>query len=359
MSTGIEWTDETWNPVTGCTKVSQGCKNCYAERVAERLWGQQYASAAKPYVLGRPRRFTDVWLHADRLARPLGWKKPRRIFVNSMSDLFHENVPFDFIAAVFGVMAASPQHAFQVLTKRPRRALEWFAWVQTRFVSAGATATPRGVLRLTACAAGLGECAPFDLFSHWNALGNSWPLPNVWLGVSVEDQATADERLPLLLRAPAAVRFVSYEPALGPVDFSALPSVSGHGKHLDALMGCAGADVSSRLDWIIAGGESGPGARPAHPDWFRSVRDQCSEAGVPFFFKQWGEYSAVYDRDKDDPDWLRCGDFERSSLRGQWLNLAGGCGFHGDRVLRVERVGVKKAGRELDGRTWDQFPEVR
>lgn len=174
-ATKIQWTDETWNPVTGCTKVSQGCKHCYAERVFPRA----YAKTG--------RCFTDVRTHPERLDQPLRWKKPRRVFVNSMSDLFHEDVPDEFIDKVWEIMANAPDHTFQILTKRPARMLAW-----TGGVDAG----------------------------KWPMWLLPWPLPNVWLGVSVEDQATADERIPPLLRTAAAVRFISLEPCLGPVDLS-------------------------------------------------------------------------------------------------------------------------------------------
>ncbi len=202
---GIAWTDETWNPVTGCTRVSEGCRNCYAERVFPRAYANQNVPAARSNSVIentgiRPRRFTDVVCHPDRLEQPLHWRKPRRVFVNSMSDLFHESVPDEFIDQVFKVMAHAPKHTFQILTKRPER--------MRRIVP---------VIR------------------------NHYPdrLDHVWLGVAVEDQATAVERIPLLLQTPAAVRFVSIEPMLGPVDLSKwLPPSNPH------------------LDWVICGGES-------------------------------------------------------------------------------------------------------
>lgn len=286
--TKIEWTDEVWNPVTGCTKVSQGCKHCYAERIAERFWGE--------------RKFTDVQCHEDRLNIPLHWRKPRRVFVNSMSDLFHPDVDFEFIKLVYRVMFLSMQHTFQILTKRPERMFEFTNWMIKD--------------------------------------GIHMPISNVWLGVSCEDQAAADERIPWLLKTPAAVRFVSYEPALGPVDFTALNfGTSWESSALDGwYVTPDGRDEpdqhsdGNKLDWVIAGGESGPGARPAHPDWFRSVRDQCVEAGIPFFFKQWGEWIGVFER-----EWERRPDIAKNGL--------------------FERVGKKRAGRLLDGREWNEYPE--
>jgi protein gp37 len=167
------------------------------------------------------------------------------------------------------------------------------------------------------------------------------PLRNVWLGVSTEDQRRAEERVPVLLDTPAAVRWVSAEPLLGPL-------------RMDGWL--RSKPSRTVLDWVVAGGESGPGARPAHPDWFRTIRDQCASAGVPFFFKQWGGWQTIYDRDGDDPDWRRCDSVKRKTPRGQWLNLAGGQGFHGERVLRVVPVSKARAGAELDGRLHREFP---
>lgn len=267
--TKIEWTDATWNPVTGCLIVSSGCKYCYAERDFHH-----------PY----PRReFTDVRTHPERLEQPLRWRKSRRIFVNSMSDLFHDRVGDGFIEAVVGAMWAARQHTFQILTKRPERARQ-FLRVKTLEMC---LAELRGWL------AALPSSVSTDQYDSAR-LNGSWPLPNVWLGVSMEDQETADQRVPVLLETPAALRFVSYEPALGRIDFSRLLARTTYlpaemsGEALDA--GSAGEEIPG-VDWIICGGESGLEARPAHPDWFRSVRDQCQAARVPFFFKQWGEWA--------------------------------------------------------------------
>lgn len=227
--TTIEWTEQTWNPVTGCTKVSQGCKHCYAERLAERFWGE--------------RPFTEVRAHPERLDYPARIRRPTKFFVNSMSDLFHEDVPEYFIGEVFEVMAATPRHVFQVLTKRSDRLLEL---------------APRLAWR-----------------------------PNVWMGVSVED-ARVVRRIDHLRGVPARIRFLSLEPLIGP-----LPGLNLAGLH-----------------WVIVGGESGPGARPMRAAWVRDVRRQCRAARVAFFFKQWGG------------------------------------------------VAKKRAGRELDGRTWDEYPIV-
>ena len=255
LNTKIEWTDATWSPVTGCTKVSAGCANCYAERIFPRVYSGVWVKRSDGLMTRR--RFTDVRTHPDRLDAPLHWRKPRRVFVNSMSDLLHEDVPDTFVLSVFSTMHSASAHSFQILTKRPQRMLTVLQWLGRKFAQ---------------------EDEP-------------WPLPNVWLGVSVEDQATADERIPLLLQTPAAVRFVSYEPALGAVDLGCVGGPSedpdtGH-EGIDALRWRPMRQTESAgLDWVIAGAESGPKARPSDVEWFRSVRDQCAEAGVPFFMKQ-------------------------------------------------------------------------
>lgn len=343
MPSKIEWTDETWNPVTGCTKVSQGCKHCYAER----LWPRIEAARIKREG-GAPRAFTDVQCHPERLDAPLHWAKPRRVFVNSMSDLFHEDVPDAFIEKVFFLMAHAPLHTFQILTKRPARMQEWTTLNGPDAVFAG------------------------ESLEHEDALRNySWPLKNVWLGVSVEDQDTADERIPLLLQTPAAIRFVSYEPALGPVDFNHLSRPPGDADRqmpgfaacqrftISALHGQNGVemrdgkryyseqnDSATHLDWLIAGGESGPNARPAHPDWFRSARDQCAAAGVPFFFKQWGNWAPS-----------GSGNTFVCELDGSAQQMTPGWHQHcGGSHACVSRIGKKDAGRRLDGIYHDEYP---
>ena len=265
--TGIEWTDATWNPVTGCTKVSQGCKHCYAERDWQRL---QHL----PRFAGR--EFSDVDFHPGRLDQPLRWAKQRRIFVNSMSDLFHEEVPTGFIDQVFAVMALCPQHTFQVLTKRTLRMRD--------YVSEGGRAAD-----------------VLDIVRNWEIgyraggdklQAQAWPLPNVWLGVSVEDQATADQRIPILLQTPAAVRWISAEPLLGPIDLDRLAIDSCDDDYtISALSGRRIARYGTkpgapRLDWVVVGSESGTKARPCDIEWVRDLKNQCEIARVPFFFKQ-------------------------------------------------------------------------
>jgi protein gp37 len=251
MSTTIEWTDETWNPVRGCALVSAGCQNCYAMKQAHRFSGfhQPYEDLTELGPHG-PRWTGDIKLVPEAIEQPLTWKKPRRVFVNSMSDLFHEDVPFDFIDKVFGVMGSEEagHHTFQVLTKRPTRMKEY----AERF-------TRKGV----------------DFASLF---------PQVWLGVSVEDQKTADERIPLLLQTPAAVRFISAEPLLGPVDIDLYLPCCHNPK-------CTELPADLAINWVIVGGESGPGARPCDQVWIRHIKEQCEAAGVSVFIKQLGARS--------------------------------------------------------------------
>lgn len=308
----IEWTEATWNPTTGCTKVSPGCAHCYIERTPP------FRMAGRKFVKGH----IPLQLHHDRLETPLDWRKPRRIFVNSLSDLFHRDVPDGFIDEVFAVMAVCQEHVFQVLTKRVDRLLEW----------SGRAFATRPTVR---CIELWRDGGRIDS-SHSD--GYPWPLPNVWLGCSAEDQARADERVPLLLKTPAAVRFLSCEPLLGPIDFRKVPGLN----KLPAVHVAEGRGPAG-IDWVIAGGESGPGARPMHPDWARSLRDQCKAAGVPFFFKQWGE-------------WLPNDHMERDArvvardTGKAWVT------FNDAASLGAYRVGKKAAGRLLDGKEYSEFP---
>lgn len=269
---GITWTEETWNPTRGCSRVSEGCRNCYAERMAARFAGpgEPYEGLAKTSLSG-PRWTGKVRMVREHLTDPLRWRRPRRVFVDSMSDLFHEKLSQEEIARVFAVMFQAPQHQFQVLTKRASRMATLLRW------SAFWKEVDRAACRLA---------DTHRLLSDGDDWKSGDPLPNVWLGVSVEDQATANERIPLLLQTPAAVRFVSYEPALGPVDFTRI----GHCMNVDlsALEEIVGFEERPALDWIIVGGESGPGARRFDVAWARTVIDQCRAAGVAVFVKQLG-----------------------------------------------------------------------
>lgn len=259
----IEWTDSVLNPVVGCSRVSAGCQNCYAERVAHRGMSPAHKGLT---VLGEkgPRWTGEVRFIESALEKLYRWQKPRRIFVNSMSDLFHEGVTDEQIDRVFVAMQASPQHTFQVLTKRPER------------MRAYLNAAPERIARAAeALAARMGWC-----HAHADA---EWPLLNVWIGVSVEDQKSADERIPILVGTPAHVRWVSYEPALGPVNFCAVPDSATRPAEYHPRNSPLGD-----LDWLVVGGESGPGARPFDLAWARSTVQLCAYAGVPVFVKQLG-----------------------------------------------------------------------
>lgn len=291
MATRIQWTNETWNPIVGCSKVSEGCKNCYAERMAKRLKAMsqpQYQDVVDENGWTGEAEMVSI----EMLEKPFTWKKPRMVFVCSMSDLFHESVYFGDLHWIMGAIEENPQHTFQILTKRAERMAEYFS-------------------------------------TH--------PVPdNVWLGVTTENQARADERIPHLLRINAKVRFVSVEPILGPVDLQ--PFLQYPPLHDNYKMSFDWQEWRG-LDWVICGGESGPGARPMHPDWARSLRDQCQAANVPFFFKQWGEWtpmkigvaSSLYPYEK----------------RQNWSLM--------DDICSV-RCGKKAAGHLLDGQEWHQMP---
>lgn len=234
--TSIEWTDYTWNPVTGCSKISQGCKHCYADTMNTRF--------------GKGKKFTDVICHEDRLDEPLKMRSRvhgKKVFVCDVSDLFHEDVPFVFISSVFSVMQLCYHTTFQVLTKRPDRAAEFYKL-------------------------------------YFETCGITDSIPNIWIGTSVEDQKAADERLPFLVQIPAAVRFISCEPLIESVD---LADLHRYGK--------IAPFYDRKIHWVIAGGESGnrKSVRPMHPQWVRLIRDQCDRFNIPFFFKQWGDFLPI------------------------------------------------------------------
>lgn len=270
----IRWTDATWNPVTGCSRVSPGCEHCYAETLSLRFGWSKF-----PWTANHAE--DNVVLHKDRLKLPLTWRKPRRVFVNSMSDLFHEMVPDEFIDKMFAVMALTPWHTYQILTKRPERMLAYFQAVPEEEVGWLPRARASWGIReqLVDADSWLSEKLTED---QWDLVGDAdridLPLPNVWLGTSVEDQRRADERVPLLLRTPAAVRFLSCEPLLGPVD---LVRAVNKLDWLDPASLTPGG-----LDWVIVGGESGPKFRPMETEWARAIRDDCVRSGTAFFFKQ-------------------------------------------------------------------------
>ena len=274
----IEWTDATWNVVIGCDKVSPGCDHCYAIRTAHRMQANPNPKIAAAYAgTEADGEWTgQVNLVEDRLELPLSWTRPRRIFVNAQSDLFHKDVPDEFIARVWAVMGAAPQHTFQILTKRHGRMRSLlkspsFHRLVGEHLERYADPTRGGFI----------PTGPWDGLS-W------WPLPNVWLGVSVEDQQRADLRIKVLRDTPAAVRWLSCEPLLGPVCLDAFHSSDGHKP--GAFAPCEAWPPG--IDWVVVGGESGPGSRPMHPDWARTLRDQCVAAGIPFLFKQAGSVLA-------------------------------------------------------------------
>jgi protein gp37 len=319
-TTGIEWTDATWNPVAGCSLVSPGCTNCYAMKMAARVEAMAKAQGKPSHYAGttQPSKAGAVWTGKVNLApdsilyQPLRWKRPRKIFVNSMSDLFQKGVSEEWLDLIFTVMQDAHWHTFQILTKRAEEMRDYM------------------------------KC-------HYPKN----PPKNIWLGVSVEDQERARERVPALLDTPAAIRFLSCEPLLDAID---LQSNLGGTLWIGGQRGCDGTHIGNGtpdcpahrhhhhddrcqrgIDWVIAGGESGTGARAIQAEWARSLRDQCAAAGVPFFFKQWGEWAP----DPEMPSELQ----EHYELRGEWEGTS--C-----------RIGKKKAGNHLDGRQHLEFPRV-
>jgi protein gp37 len=327
MSTTIEWTHrpgtkgETWNPVRGCSLVSQGCTNCYAMIFAHRFSGpgRPYEGLTKKTNSG-VKWNGKIHLAEDMLELPFTWEDPRTVFVNSMSDLFHDDVPFEYIDRVFDIMDANPQHTFLILTKRANLMLEFYKW----------KAAKNGVR--------------FDWpVTDKKGYQHKWPLPNVWLGVSCEDQKTADERIPLLLQVPAAIRFLSCEPLLGPIDFNKIDlpySVDPIGV----------LSIVHLLHWVIAGGESGNGARPMHPDWVRSLRDQCAAAEVPFFFKQWGAYIPLEEHGEGDY-------YSPALLPGTDISSMIDKQVHRHRCQAFVKVGKSKSGNLFDGKQHLEFPK--
>ncbi len=364
----IEWTDATWNPMAGCSVKSPACKHCYAMKMAGRLAAMGQAKYAGTTIKTKAGFvFTGtVNLDEGALAKPGEWKRGRRIFVNSMSDLFHENVPDAWVDRVVYEMATLPRHTFQVLTKRPAR------------------------MRAYLCA--LRDGRKLDLGADVT-LSLPAPLPNVWWGVTVEDQRRAEERIPHLLATPAAVRFLSCEPLLGPIDLES----AWHGESaLDAecwgecawctndkpplhncrrgLQSDAVADKGrSGLDWVIAGGESGPGARPMQPWWLQSLRDQCQSAEVPFFFKQWGAWLVAERINGAHGPFYRFPDGDVFNVvhehqdivaavaeehHGKPREIWAGYWASGDGHL-AKRAAMTRIGRTLDGIEHNAFPEVR
>jgi protein gp37 len=327
--TKIEWTDATWNPITGCSVVSAGCKHCYAMKLAgtrmkhtDSRKGLTIDTKAGPVWNGEV-RFNEEWLD-----QPLAWTKARMIFVNAHGDTFHEGVPWDWVDKIMARAALAPQHVFQVLTKRSARMREYM----------NDPATPA---RIHAELMAWGSSSAKDTGRRARAAWKleEWPLSNVWAGVSVEDQPNANVRVPDLLATKAAVRWLSAEPLLGPIDLGQLQEGLPSNAWLTWLDG---------LNWVVLGGESdkGPRARPMHPAWVSALRDQCVGAGVAFLFKQWGDWHAFTSRDVGKLDGKPMPEttvvFEHQAHAGQAVNMW--------------RIGKERAGRDLDGRTYDGLP---
>lgn len=370
--TPIEWTDATWNPITGCSVHSAGCKRCYAMLLAgTRLQhhpsraGLTVETKAGPVWTGEV-RFNEQWL-----TEPLRWTKPRRIFVVAHGDLFHEAVPDEWIDRVFAVMALCPQHQFQVLTKRAARMRDYFlkALTSGHLLGGRLQRIQDAAYRLMATMGGgwdeaRGSAARSAVIAALKRIDDrtNAGFANVWLGVSVEDQRAADERIPHLLATPAAIRWISAEPLLGPID---LNSSLGGTRWIGGQRGCAGSPERSGamhhgsgspdcprhlhhhhddrcqpgLDWVVGGGENGD--RPSHPQWFRDMRDQCAAAGVPFLFKQWGSFLPDNQESKAHPYGSQFG----KTPAGKFAD-----------GLAYWAVGKKAAGRLLDGHQHDGFP---
>lgn len=332
--TTIEWATDVWNPVRGCSRVSEGCRHCYAERMAARgLPSMNSPTTGDAFAImrnGDPHWTGKVELIESKLEEPLHWRKPRRVFVNSMSDLYHESLPDRARDRIHAVMALCPQHDFLVLTKRSREMREYFTMRRREIKIQEAVELRVGV------GDGAEELLEQVLDRDWR-----WPFQNLWLGVSCENPATAKERISVLFETPAAARWVSLEPLLAGIDL---------GDYLGHHLGCDGETYpcsicgsKGRLDWVVDGGETGPGARPTPPEHFRANRDACVAAGVPYFHKQNGGWAPTFKNDTSHGRYPK------------FVDAPVGDGTH----HRVFRVGKKTAGRLLDGQIWEQFPEVR
>lgn len=367
--TGIEWTDATWNPTRGCSRLSPGCGGpnhqggCYAEKIAARFSGPGQAFEGFAERTQHGGRWTGKMAVAwDAVDQPIRWRKPRHIFANSMSDLFHKDLPRDEVAVIYGTAIAAVHlrgHIIQILTKRADHMRET---LNDESFWDLANSHAESIV--------LDHVDPHDrrrddARATLDDYGPDKPAPGIWLGVSTEDQATADERIPDLMATPAAIRFISAEPLLGPVNVTWALSRN----RMDIAAGflkrgkfSPGAETLRPLDWVITGGESGPHARPANPDWFRSLRDQCVAAEVSFFFKQWGEWApgVAFGMREDGPV-----SDSKGNVR-DWMNRYVTCEDRADRVRShsftqhatnlVYRVGKARAGATLDGREWREMP---
>jgi protein gp37 len=339
----IEWTEKSWNPIVGCTKVSKGCDNCYAMRMAWRhqhnpKLQEKYSGTVKKMANGEVNWTGKINLLESELIRPLQWKKPSMVFVNSMSDLFHESVPFEFIALVYDTMLVADEHTYQVLTKRPDRMLKFIEWYGYNSSLEGLNVEEYHINFSSA-------------FSH------------VWHGVSVENQETANNRIPLLLKVPAKIRFLSCEPLISRVSFRWKYVPKNWREEKGSL---TQYEILDGIHWVIAGGESGTNARPVHPDWIRTIRDQCAETDIPFFFKQWGEYAS---EEFQEAYCVVCGCTEYAAcpdgcswLEDEMEDRCSNCEgepIPEDRPLYFKKVGKKAAGRLLDGVEHSEFPTLQ
>lgn len=334
-NTAIEWTDRTWNILTGCTRVSAGCDNCYIARTPPfRMAGRKFDGEG-------PGSTTGLVFHPERMNQPLGARKPQRWFVNSLADLFHEDVPDEYLSKVFEVMEQATNQTFQILTKRPARMR---SFVQSRMDRKREYAD-----KFADCPTEAMRNSPA---ARWARQRAEHPPANIWLGVSIEDQRWANNRIPALLETPAAVRFLSCEPLLGPISLVANTKI----------------DTGTLVDWVIVGGESGPGARPMHPQWARQLRMECTENGIPFLFKQWGEWVEDVWVDGEGNRHLNvpgnAKDRNRCAMHSAGMTaMRPGNPFNPWQAghpnwTAMKRVGKKAAGRQLDGRTWDEFPQA-
>lgn len=331
----IAWCDATINPCYGCSPVSPACDHCYAARLADRMAHNVAVCQYYEGLTDRDGQWTGrVNFFPERMTQALSWENPRSIFVGSMTDIFQEAVPDQFLDDVFSTMALASWHTFILLTKRPSRMLEYVNGISSEPVD-----SPR-------------DCSVFDPWRsvHGSEYGQRpWPLPNVILMSTIEDQPRADERAPIMaeLGGLGWKTGVSIEPMLGPVN---VENIQGALWLYDDEFGSGVRMRANGISWVIAGGETGPGARPMHPDWIRSLRDQCKGAGVPFFFKQWGEFGICHENGVPNPVGLNCGFGDRSCTeRDKAFDST---------MLGMCRVGKRKAGRILDGQEWNEFPEV-
>lgn len=400
-NTKIEWCDATLNVFRGCLKVSEGCKNCYAITTAHQLntrfknagneaarkVAAKYEGLTKVLGNGEKNWTGEVQVDYDTMMQPFKWKKGKRIFVNSMSDVFYEKISVADIAILFAVMFLTPQHTYMILTKRPERmneVLNSSEFVAKVCVAVDLIRTYRSIADGNPLTSAEFEAVKITLNDY--TTGNSlridkapietFPFPNIWLGVSVENQATADERIPLLLSTPAHIRFLSMEPLLGEVDLMQIPvgnyflnTVKGtiySAAKLSDIREPYESYYQDKIDWVIVGGESGSKARPMNPLWVQKIQEECEKASVPFFFKQWGEWSPnlLADNMKKLVDWPELAKRPNTQLRNCFLGSSNkivvpDVKVHFNELLyRMYKIGKHKAGRLLNGKEYNEFPKT-